>query len=197
MPLLTRPVISVGRLSESAPPRIVVDDELALRPWEDSDAAAVAAVYRDGEIQRWHARTLTSEREALDLVRRWRRAWDDETGASWAVIGHHGGVLGRIALGSIDLHEAVAGVGYWTVPAARRRGIAPRALRAASRWATEVIGFHRLELEHSTQNVASCKVACRAGFGHEGVRRSAALHHDGWHDMHVHALIAEDEAIAR
>jgi ribosomal-protein-alanine N-acetyltransferase len=26
----------------------------------------------------------------------------------------------------------------------------------------------------------------------EGVRRRAALHADGWHDMHVHALLADD-----
>jgi len=53
-----------------------------------------------------------------------------------------------------------------------------------------------VELEHSTQNPASCRVAVKAQFAAEGVRRSAALHADGWHDMHVHVSISAqlDEA---
>ena len=102
--------------------------------------------------------------------------------------------MGRVALGSMNLHEAVAGVGYWTAPAARGRGVASRAVRAATRWAIEVAGFHRLELEHSTQNPASCRVALNADFRPEGIRVSAALHEDGWHDMHLHALIASASA---
>lgn len=41
-----------------------------------------------------------------------------------------------------------------------------------------------------TANAASCRVALKAGFAAEGTRRSAALHADGWHDMHLHARIA-------
>ncbi|WP_280249364.1 GNAT family N-acetyltransferase [Nocardia abscessus] len=33
------------------------------------------------------------------------------------------------------------------------------------------------------------RAAVKAGFALEGVERSAALHADGWHDMHVHARI--------
>lgn len=191
MPLLTNPVIPAGRLSGAEQPRIVIDDELTLRPWDKSDAAAVVAVYQDAEIQRWHARTIAGEQEASELIAGWRRGWANETGASWAVVDHDDAVLGRMAIGSINLHEAVAGMGYWTAPAVRGRGIAPRALRAISRWAIENTGFHRLQLEHSTQNEASCKVAQKAGFRPEGTRISAALHRDGWHDMHVHGLISE------
>ena len=68
------------------------------------------------------------------------------------------------------------------------RGAASDATRAVSGWAFESIGLHRLELLHSVQNVPSCGVAGRAGFVLEGTRRSS-LHADGWHDMHLHALI--------
>lgn len=194
MPLLTEPLIPAGRLARSEQPLITVDDELTLRPWTFRDAAAVAAVYQDDETQRWHARTLTGEQEAGELMATWRRAWAEETGASWAVTAGQDIVIGRIPLGSIDLHEGVAGVGYWTAREARGRGVAPRALQTAARWAIDVIGLHRLQLEHSTQNYPSCRVALKAGFGSEGTRVSAALHQDGWHDMHVHALIAPDRS---
>jgi RimJ/RimL family protein N-acetyltransferase len=60
---------------------------------------------------------------------------------------------------------------------------------AATRWAFDV-GFRRLQLEHSTQNPASCRVAEKAGFAAEGTRFGAALHADGHHDMHTHARLA-------
>jgi ribosomal-protein-alanine N-acetyltransferase len=60
-------------------------------------------------------------------------------------------------------------------------------------WAFDVAGFHRIAVEHSTANPASCRVAAKAGFHEEGIRRGAALHANGWHDMHVHALLADSE----
>lgn len=59
----------------------------------------------------------------------------------------------------------------------------------ATAWAFDR-GLHRVHLEHSVGNPASCRVAERAGFTLEGTQRSAALHLDGWHDMHLHARVA-------
>ena len=42
---------------------------------------------------------------------------------------------------------------------------------------------------HSTRNEASCRVAAGAQFLAEGTKRSACLHLDGWHDMHLHARV--------
>ncbi len=39
---------------------------------------------------------------------------------------------------------------------------------------------------------SSVRVAVKAGFRPEGIRRGAAMHADGWHDMHVHSLLAGD-----
>ena len=189
MPLLTRPAIAAGQIATNPQPVLRVDEELTLRPWHTDDAATVRAVYDDPETRRWHARTLEDENEARQLIATWRQSWDQETGSHWAVVDSREVLMGRVALGSMNLHEAVVGAGYWTAPAVRGRGVASRALRAASRWAFDVAGFHRLELEHSTQNPAPCRVALNAGFQPEGTRVSAALHADGWHDMHVHALI--------
>jgi RimJ/RimL family protein N-acetyltransferase len=61
-------------------------------------------------------------------------------------------------------------------------------------WSFDVLGLHRLEINHSTANPASCRVAERAGYIGEGVKRNSALHLDGWHDMHQHARLATDPA---
>jgi RimJ/RimL family protein N-acetyltransferase len=43
-------------------------------------------------------------------------------------------------------------------------------------------------------NTASCRVAGKAGFRLEGTLRSALLHTDGWHDMHLHGRTGEERA---
>jgi len=194
VPSLTSPVIPAGRFAENAQPAIPAGIGLALRPWCPADAAAVAAAYADPVIQRWHARRVDSEDEARELIMRWNHSWLAETDAHWAVTAGQGGaVLGRMALRSVLLAEGRAECAYWTAPAARGCGVAPRALAALSAWAFREVGFHRLDLLHSVVNIASCRVAAKAGFAAEGVQRSAVRHADGWHDMHVHARISGDE----
>jgi GNAT superfamily N-acetyltransferase len=56
-----------------------------------------------------------------------------------------------VCLRRVDLEDGLAEIGYWVVPAARGRGIAPRALVAVSNWAIDELGLHRLELQHSTK----------------------------------------------
>jgi hypothetical protein len=94
-------------------------------------------------------------------------------------------VLGRIALLGFNFYDGVAGVAYWVLPAARGVGVATCAAAALSAWALEEIGFRRLELSHSTRNHASCRVAAKSGYLLEGTKRSAAVHDDGRHDMHL------------
>jgi RimJ/RimL family protein N-acetyltransferase len=64
-------------------------------------------------------------------------------------------------------------------------------VKALSDWALEKVGFYRLYLDHSTRNQASCRVATKSGYELEGTKRSAAVHDDGRHDMHLHARVRE------
>ncbi|MFF0528528.1 GNAT family N-acetyltransferase [Nocardia amikacinitolerans] len=126
----------------------------------------------------------------------WIATWiDDWTGglhAHWAVTdADHGRLLGRASVKDKDPVAGQGGLAYWTVPAARGAAVAPRACSALTRWAFD-LGFHRLELVHSVHNPASCRVATKTGFTLEGVKRSAGLHLDGWHNMHLHARITTD-----
>ncbi len=165
-------------------------DELTLRPWLPVDVPAVVRAYQDPSIQQWHARTM-SEPEAQVWVAAWTQRWAGETGAGWAVCDEHG-LLARMSLRSLNLAEGQGEVTYWVLPEARGRGVAPRALRAMSTWLFVHVGLHRIELAHSTQNIGSCRVATKAGYVLEGTKWKQTLHHDGWHDMHLHARVQED-----
>jgi RimJ/RimL family protein N-acetyltransferase len=190
-PLSTPPAIPAGALAVNPQPVLTATDGLVLRPWLPPDAAVFFAAYQDPAIQHWHTRQPASEAR----VREWfedRQNWEQEEGASWAVARGHD-VLGRIAIGSLNLDDGVAGCGYWVLPAARGAGVAPHTLAAVSAWALGKAGFHRLHLSHSTRNDASCRAAVKAGFRLEGTKRSEAIHSDGRHDMHLHARIRGDE----
>ena len=183
MPQLVPPVLT-GLPAEQ--PVLTVGD-LVLRPWQDADAAALLQAYADPDVRRWHVECLDAA-EACAYAARWADLWRAGSRAGWAV--ERGGELaGRVTLTRLVLDAGQAEVTYWTMPAARGTGVAPAAVGAVSTWAFG-LGFHRLELQHSTQNPSSCRVAEKACFGAEGTKRSAGLHLDGWHDMHLHARLA-------
>lgn len=184
MPEFVGPVVPPGRLSGVAQPEIIVD-ELVLRPWLASDVPAVVQAYRDPGIQRWHVRSM-SEEEASAWVLSWAEKWAAETAASWAVDAD-GVIVGRMGLRTLDLAEGLGEAAYWVLPQARGRNVAPRALLAVTEWMFTRVGLHRISLEHSTRNEASCRVALKAHYSVEGTKFSSALHADGWHDMHLHA----------
>jgi RimJ/RimL family protein N-acetyltransferase len=68
----------------------------------------------------------------------------------------------------------ICDIGYAVHPDARDQGVGRRAVRTLTRWLTaDDDGPHlaRVQLDHSTENLASCRVALAAGFEREGVRR--------------------------
>ena len=190
--LSTPPVIPAGLLSGSAQPVLAAGRGLLLRPWEPADAPAFLAAYQDAEIRRWHTRRPQTEARVREWFDAYRQDWEREQGGHWAVARDDGEVLGRIALRGFDFDDGIAGAGYWVLPAALGAGVATSALTALSAWALAEVGFHRLQLDHSTRNHASCRVATKSGYLLEGTKRSAALHDDGRHDMHLHARIRGD-----
>ena len=168
----------------------LVSGDLTLRPWQPTDAATVAAAYDDPAIRRWHDRSMSLD-EAIAWVAAWSDRWHAEADAGWAIV-RDGVVEGQIALRTLVHGDGHSGVSYWVLPHARGRRTAPAALTIMSTWAFQTLGLHRIEVDHSVDNPASCRVATRAGFRLEGTKRGDALHADGWHDMHLHARVAGD-----
>ncbi|MFM9368324.1 GNAT family N-acetyltransferase [Streptomyces sp. Da 82-17] len=171
---------------------------LRLRPWDvgiDGDPAAYLRGVSDPEFQRWnnplhHVDDLESARRAL----RDRAAlWDAGTAAAFCVTdAADGTVLGNLSLNSPYWPNRSATVGYWVLPEARGRGVAARGLALVADWAFG-LGLHRLALDHSVGNTASCRVAERCGFPYEGTLREAHRNADGtFQDAHLHARLASD-----
>ncbi|WP_327117046.1 GNAT family N-acetyltransferase [Nocardia sp. NBC_01730] len=186
MPALMPDVVAAAVFAAGTQPTLR-GEVVTLRPWSTADAPAVHAAYRDPDIQRWHVRSAVSEDEAAGLIERWCAGWSSGRDPQWAVtVGDV--VAGRIGLRHMSPPAGLSEVAYWTVPRWRGRGVTPGALAVLTRWAFGA-GFHRLEVSHSVRNLPSCRAATKAGFAPESVKRSAGLHSDGWHDVHVHVRI--------
>jgi RimJ/RimL family protein N-acetyltransferase len=155
------------------------------------DASVVRAAFADPDIRRWYMRELVSDDEAYSWITGWRNRWNAETDGSWAITtATTGQVLGQTALRGVNLEFGQGQITYWVMPDFRGEGVATQAVSGLRGWAIDDLGLHRLEILHSVANAPTCRVAEKAGFALEGTMLSALLHMDGWHDMHVCALVA-------
>jgi RimJ/RimL family protein N-acetyltransferase len=177
---------------------------LLLRPWRGSDGAAMVAAWTDPEIRRWtrYGQPSPSVMGMEHWVEWNREQWRAGRRAAFAIEAD-GALAGSITLRDFERDADGGGgdtaeVGYWIAPGARGRGTAPGALTAVSVWAFAEpelggLGVRRVELVHSVDNPASCRVAQKAGFLHEGTLRESFRYADGaWHDEHLHARLRTD-----
>jgi RimJ/RimL family protein N-acetyltransferase len=151
---------------------------VVLRPWRIEDAPAVAAACQDAEIARWLSFVPQpyTEEDARFYVRDCIDATEDRK--PFAITDAETGQV----IGSIDMRinrMRTGHVGYWIAAGARGRGLTTEALRALSRWAIEELGLGRVELVTEPDNIASQRVAEKAGFTREGVLRSILVNRDG------------------
>ncbi|WP_312636158.1 GNAT family N-acetyltransferase [Streptomyces noursei] len=184
-------MVDPGSLSSSTQPTLVAGD-LVLRPWELKDVPVVRMAFADPEIRQWTLLSGSSDDDARAWINRWVQSWKDETAIGWAVVPPSGVPVGHIALQQLNLPRGTGRTTCWLLRSSRGCGWGYRARQRVARWAFDDVGLHRLALAHATANEASCRSALKAGFAAEGVRRSAELHLDGWHDMHEHGCVQGD-----
>jgi RimJ/RimL family protein N-acetyltransferase len=144
----------------------LADAVVSLRPLRLTDVATVEAALEDADICRWFDNRGVSARE---VVERAESRWQTGDAAEFALLDL------EECVGSLWLNlgtDGRASVGYWLLPHARGKGIGCRALVLVSRWAFDELGVKRIGLLADPRNVASLRVAERAGFQREGVLRS-------------------------
>jgi ribosomal-protein-alanine N-acetyltransferase len=140
------------------------DDAIILRAYTEDDVPALVATLNDREISRWTRIPFPyTEEDAWEFLR-------STTETAFAVINKRTGDL----LGGIGLRlpaDGIGEVGYWVRREARGRGVATRALLLISRWALEDQKLVRVQLTAEPGNVASQRVAEKAGYTREGLLR--------------------------
>ncbi len=103
-----------------------------------------------------------------------------------------GRLVGSIGLFHADWEVRSAEIGYGVRGDERGNGYASEALGAVAGWALTDGGVQRAWLTANTDNVASIRVAEKAGFRREGTLRRAGLEDDGLHDLAVFSLLDDE-----
>jgi len=160
------------------------DGVVGVRRFTEADIPAIAAACSDPEIARW---TLVpapyTEDDARAFVAQAKTAYAVADAASGALVG---------AISLDPAGEGTGQIGYWVAREARGRGVATRAVRLLARWGLAQGGFARVQLLTEPENVASQRVAERAGFTNEGLLRSYAELKGRRRDMLMWSLLPTD-----
>ncbi len=155
---------------------------LLLRPWRDTDAPAVLDAWRDPAIAQWNPQGDPLD---LDAALRWLRWRADWSGGGHVSLAAADPADPEILLGSVSLHRIHAGdasIGYWTVAAARGRGVATAAVVLLSGWAFATSGW----------SGSSCATRWPTRRPAGSLRQSHRYGDGRRYDEHLHARLATD-----
>ena len=178
-------------MSESGQQQPLRGALVALRPWRLEDAHSVFAACQDDQIQRWvPVPSPYTHADAVAYVSTIApEAWADG-GAVYAVVDDADRVAG--AMGAHSMTDGVAHVGYWTAASARGRGYTTDALRTITTWFFRARGAARVELVVEPANVASIRVAEKAGFRAEGLLRQRYVLHERRIDVVMYSMLPDE-----
>jgi RimJ/RimL family protein N-acetyltransferase len=155
----------------------LTDGVVTLRPWgEPGDVEAITAACNDRAIAEFLDLIPSpyTENDAREYIAQTRQGWAEGGTTNFAITDTETGEpVGSLGVRWSEPDQGVVEVGYWVAPQARGRGLCTRAVRLASRWLIADHGMERVQLRADEQNVASRKVAEKAGFMQEGVLRSS------------------------
>lgn len=91
-------------------------------------------------------------------------------------------LLGGVGLEGFTRSPVAAEIKFWTMPDARRQGVATAAVATLTRWGFGGLGLERIRLNHAVGDLATCAVATRCGYSKDGE----------WYQMEAHSRRAGD-----
>ncbi|MGQ0637050.1 MAG: GNAT family N-acetyltransferase [Planctomycetaceae bacterium] len=168
-------------------------DTLLIRPSRSDDIDGVFAAVRESinELSSWmpwcHPEYARSE--TLAWVESRPAAWDAKTDFSFVIESETGEILGACGLDRIEHTNGTASLGYWVRTSATGRGVATQATTLLREWAFHHTDLHRLEIMAAVGNVASQRVAEKAGATREGVLAQRLVVRGRKHDAALFSII--------
>ena len=166
---------------------------VALRPLVLTDQDAVVDACNDEEIQKWlplpFPYTKEDARWFIQVLTVQRQS--DGSGLLSA-IEYEGKFAGVIDIKRAEWISKKCEIGYWSSPWARGKGVMTTALLMLSDWIIQEIGFQRIEVTAAPENLASQRVASKAGYVREGIARNAGYTNSGRCDLIIFSKIPND-----
>ncbi|MEE6271780.1 GNAT family protein [Georgenia sp. MJ206] len=183
---------------------VLVGERAVLRPFAPDDAAVMAEILRDPELNRLTGSVhSTAEARAaapdLDRLRQWYGTRNDQPDRlDLAVVDRATGMLvGEVVLNDWDPANASCNFRILLGPEGRGRGLGTEATRLILEHAFATVGLHRVSLGVFAFNPRAQHVYARAGFVVEGVEREAHRFDGEWVDSILMAVLDHEWAARR
>jgi ribosomal-protein-serine acetyltransferase len=110
---------------------------------------------------------------------------------SYLIVEHHV-IVGTVGMHHTDWLNRATSMGYWLAAGAQGRGLVTRAVSALLDRCFGEAEMHRVEIRTNPANARSRAVVERLGFVEEGTARGAERHADGYRDLIVYSMLADD-----
>ncbi len=185
----------VGTMTEvDLPAPHLSTPRLRLRPFEDSDAAALFRLHSNRRVMRyWDSSAWTEPGRADTFLARCREMAEAGTGTRLAVERSADGVfLGWCSLSRWNREYRSAALGYCYDDAVWGDGVATEAARALLEWGFTHLDLHRVQSEVDTRNPASARVLEKLGFQREGTLREDCVVDGEVSDSWVYGLLRRE-----
>ena len=173
------------------------DDAVALRPFRPDDLSQL----------------YTATRETIDLLCAWMTwchrdyslkqcesflaqsaaDWESDAAYTFAIVDRKDeALLGSIGLSHVNRACNAANLGYWVRRSRSGQGIASRAVRLIAQFGLRQLRLSRLEIVIPEGNVASQRVAQKAGAKFEVLLRNKILLNGKSHNATMYSLLEHD-----
>ncbi len=127
----------------------------------------------DPDIQLMYSEPIyTTEEEVKELLDKYITSYSQDSYYRWAIIEKSTQIcIGQIAFFLVDSKNHFGEIEYCIGSQFQRKGYASEAVKAILKYGFEKINFHKIQVCHKENNIASQGVIRKAGFKYEGTLR--------------------------
>lgn len=178
-------------------PHQIATDGVALRRFQAADAPEIWRAIEESRALLAPWLPDIAGTPSADAVAAWiawgARAWDEGQAYHWAILSPGDEpVLGGCGLTQLSATHRFANLYYWVRTSAQGRGLASAATRELARFGLGELGLQRVEVVVARENIASLRVAEKAGARFEGWLRNRIFLRGQAHTAAMFSLVADD-----
>lgn len=175
--------------------RYIIDQETELRLLEEEHTEALFVLTDQNReyLRQWLSwvDNIESVEDSRRYIRSAVKQFNDENGFQ-AGIWFRGTLAGIIGYQNLDWVNRSTSVGYWVGAAFQGNGLATNACGALVDWAFREWRLNRVEIRCAAENYRSRAIPERLGFTEEGRARQAEWLYDGFVDLVIYGVVAEE-----
>ncbi len=172
------------------------DGVITVRPFQPEDAPEVHAAVSESQddAPQWLSDLKgLSLSDVQDYIASQPQTWNEDKAYNFTVLESSSNrIMGGCGLTQINRRHRYCNLYFWIRTSATRRGYATRAVVMMARFAFESMGMQRMEIVIEPENLASLRVAEKAGAISEGYLRNRLYNRGEPRDAVIFSLVPKD-----